>query len=116
MTLESDRRTILRVMQALAREPNQSARALSLLLFDEARTRTRERGRVTRVISMLSDLGLIVMSGEERIGMMMARRYSLSAGIGLRTIELALAQDLTFWQALLHVTALETWDEFEGDA
>lgn len=116
MSAEYDRRTLLLVMQELAQTPNQSARSLSVRIFDEGRTRSRERGRVTRVLGVLFDLGLLVVSGQEAVGTIMARCYSLARGVGPRTIELALAQDLSFWQALLRTSDLEAWDEFGGDA
>lgn len=101
----------LLVVRALLETPNQSARELAAALFNEPRTRTRERGLVHNAIGHLFAIGVIFESGNDSSSGTIARRYSVAAGIGPMTIDLALAQDLTLWQALLLSSPLGTQAE-----
>ena len=105
----SDRRTLLRVLAELAERPDQSARSLAIVIFDEHRGRTAERGRISRVVGLLLEAGFIVETGTEAAmtGSVRARRYSLAPGMRAEPIALALAEGISLWEALLRSRSLD---------
>lgn len=96
----SERNAMLLVLRELLKTPNQSARELSASVLGEPRTHTRERGAINNALTHLFAIGLVEACVDDSAGAA-TRRYAVAPGIGAMTIELALAQDLTLWQALL---------------
>ena len=75
----------------------------------EHRTRTAERGRISRVVGALFEIGFIVETSTEAAatGSVRARCYALATGLTPEPIALAIAEGISLWEALLRSRSLD---------